>query len=172
MDCHDLPHYSKLWKWIQELIKERDIAPCPANVGVQQSLKLRFMVRVCGLISSKWIDPSTDIVIAVNLNGDKTNLGWNIPAVNFAFTTRSCYTSVAFGNHTIAILKCAESYDDLFTGLSDFWEEVSHITVLDVNGCTFTIIFFWGRLDVFGYSMWHWSCQCTLFMYLVQVSFK
>lgn len=58
-------------------------------------------------------------------------------------------------NHTIAIL-CAESYDDLFTGLADIWEEVSDLTVLDVDGCTFTIIFFLrGRLEVVGNGMWH-----------------
>ena len=75
MVCHDLPRYSKLRKWIQELNKKWDIAPCPANLGVQQSLKLRLMVRIWELINCKRIDPSNDTVIAVKLNGDGTNFG-------------------------------------------------------------------------------------------------
>ena len=38
MACRDLPCSSKVQKRVQELNKKRNISPCPANPGVQQSL--------------------------------------------------------------------------------------------------------------------------------------
>ena len=104
------------------------------------------MVRIRCLIDSKEINPSVQNVISVKLTGDGTNLGRNIHVVNFAFTLlqEGALVQSPTGNHTIAILRCHESYSDLFTGLADIREEVRNLTTLVVDGYEFSVSFFLG----------------------------
>ena len=82
-------------------------------------------------------------MIEVKLIGDGTNLGRNVHVVNFTFPLlqEGAITQSPVGNHTIAILKCRESYSELFTGLADIREDVSNLNTLFVDGYIFVIKF-------------------------------
>ena len=142
MFYRNLPCSCKLQKRIQELNKRWDIAPCPANLGVQQSLKATLIVRILCLISTQKINP-TDTVIEVKLIGDGTNLGRNVHVVNFTFPLlqEGAITQSPVGNHTTAILKCRESYSELFTGLADIRKDLCNLNPLFVDGYIFAITF-------------------------------
>ena len=139
----DLPRSSVVQKRVQELNNKWSIKPCPANLGVQQS---RVFTRIQSLINSRKIDPSSENVISLKLTGDGTNLGRNIHIVNFAFTLlqEGALVQSPSGNHTIAILKCRESYSELFTGLSDIREEVCNLSTIVVDGHEFTVNLYLG----------------------------
>ena len=66
--------------------------------------------------------------------------------MNFAFTLLEEGTkarSVA-GNHTIAIMKVSESYDELISGLKDVCQEARDLEVITVNQRVYKIKFFLG----------------------------
>ena len=66
--------------------------------------------------------------------------------VNFAFTLLQEGTLVQSptDNHTIAILRCHESYCDLFTDLADIRKEVCNLTTLVVDGYEFSVRLYLG----------------------------
>ena len=65
--------------------------------------------------------------------------------VNFTFTLvdTPTATSVA-GNHTIAILKTAESYENLASGLANIAEEISTLSSLKIHDKEYTLEYFLG----------------------------
>ena len=100
---------------------EFNISPCPNGViGVQQSLRVHIAYRIKSPLE-KTKENTTDLphTIRVKLTGDGTSIARGLNVVNFAFTILEEGTkaqSVA-GNHTVAIMKVSESYDELISGL-------------------------------------------------------
>lgn len=72
--------------------------------------------------------------------------------VNFAFTVieEGQLACSAKGNHTLAILKVSENYNDLAAGLKDIIEEAKDLEVVTIEGKVHTIEYF-----LIG-SFWPW----------------
>ena len=63
--------------------------------------------------------------------------------INFTFCLPDEDHSLsAAGNHTIAILKTPEKYEELFLALSDIAREVEELDSIEVNGIKFKLEFF------------------------------
>jgi len=79
----------------------------------------------------------------VKLSGDGTKIGNNLHVINFTFVLPDEERSLsAAGNHTIAILKIPEAYEELLLGLSDIAREVEQLNCIEVNGINFKLEFF------------------------------
>lgn len=93
--------------------------------------------------------------VRLKLSGDGTAIGRNLHVINFTFTLLDSggATSVA-GNHSLAILKVPEKYDELHSGLQDVVSEASDLQVLVVGGQTLTPVFSWRRLEIFSSCLW------------------
>ena len=63
--------------------------------------------------------------------------------IHFTFTLLDCggATSVA-GNHSLAILKVPEKYDELYSGLQDLVSEASDLQALVVGGWPLKLQYF------------------------------
>lgn len=123
-----------------------DIRSAPNGiVGVQQSLRARVMLRLTQLVeNSKGVDiPST---IRVKLTGDGTEIARGLSVVNINFTVleEGQRARSAFGNHSIAILKVSENYEDLAAGLEDVCVEAENLEVLTVKDKVYKVQFFLG----------------------------
>lgn len=84
--------------------------------------------------------------IRVKLTGDGTQIARGLNVVNFAFTIceEGQLSCSAKGNHTVAILKVSENYDDLAAGLKDIIEEAKDLEVVTIEGKVHTIEYFLG----------------------------
>ena len=113
----DLSTSFKIQKLKKSLNDSFDIRPCPNGVvGVQQSLRVQI-TRYVSYMVKKGIDiPST---IKIKLTGDGTRIARGLSIVNVAFTIieDSGKARSVEGNHTIALLKVSETYDELVKGL-------------------------------------------------------
>ena len=79
----------------------------------------------------------------MRLSSDGTKIGKNLHVINFTFTLPDEDQSLsAAGNHTIAIMKIPEKYEELFLGLSDIIHEVEQLDSIEVNGINFKLDFF------------------------------
>ena len=133
MVAHGLPKSSKVTKLAHSINSEFEIYPAPNRiVSVQQSLKARIMICLTSL--SEITDlPST---IKIKLTGDGTRIARGFNVVNFAFTilVEGGRATSVLGNHTVAILKVSETYDELINGLQDICkeaEDLEEVTVKD-----------------------------------------
>ena len=84
--------------------------------------------------------------IKIKLTGDGTKIARGLSVVNVAFTIiedDAKAHSVA-GNHTIAIMKVSETYDELVQGLEDICEEARDLQVITIGQKVYRIIFFLG----------------------------
>ena len=141
MVCKDMPRSWKLKDVVQKLNSKSEIKPTPGYTGVQQSLRTRLTRRIECLIETVPIH-STDHVLRVKLSGDGTKIGKNLHVINFTFVLPDEEQSLsAAGNHTIAILKIPEAYEELL-GLSDIAREVEQLNCIEVNGINFKLEFF------------------------------
>ena len=72
-------------------------------------------------------------LLRVKLSGDGTKVS-RLHVINLAFTVvdTPTATSVA-GNHTIAILKTGESYENLASGLADIAKEISTLISIKIQ---------------------------------------
>ena len=147
MTCKNMPRSWKLKDIVHKLNSKCEIKPTPGLTGVQQSLKARLVTRIECLIDTIPED-TTDYVLRVRLNGDGTKIGRNLHVINFTFTLPVEARSLsAAGNHTIAILKVPEKYEELFLELSDITREVEELDSIEVNGINF-------KLEVFLSGDW------------------
>ena len=90
------------------------------------------MVRLTQLIEKAPNIPST---IRIKLTGDITQIARGLSVVNIGFTVlegqnRACS---AFGNHSIAILKVSEKYEELVAGLEDICTEAKDLEVATIG---------------------------------------
>jgi hypothetical protein len=78
------------------------------------------------------------------VTGDGTQIGRGLSVVNFAFTIieEGGQAGSVKGNHTIAILKVSENYDDLAA------EEAKDLEVVTVEDGVYKIVLPWGRLEI------------------------
>ena len=147
MIASGLPRSSAVKKLANSMNSEFDISPCPNKViGVQQSLRVRLAYRIQSLIEKTKENTDLSSTIRVKLTGDGTKIARGLNVVNFAFTLLEEGTkarSVA-GNHTIAIMKVSESYDELISGLKDVCQEARDLEVITVNQRVYKIKFFLG----------------------------
>lgn len=135
----DLPRSYNIKKLTKELNSKYNISPLPGDlIGVQQKLKDRLLVH----LPSSCMQGET---VRLKLSGDGTAIGRNLHVINFTFTLLDSggATSVA-GNHSLAIMKVPEKYDELHSGLQDIVSEASDLQVLVVGGQTLTLQYFLG----------------------------
>ena len=112
---------------------------------MQQSLRARITSCLTRLVEKASKDttdfPST---IRVKLTGDGTRIARGFSIVNFAFTIlEEGRAQSVLGNHVIAILKIAESYEELLAGVQDICEEAKDLEVISIKEKVYKIIIFW-----------------------------
>ena len=142
-----LPSCSTVKKLALSMNSEFEISPCPNEIiGVQQSLRVRIAYRIKSLLEKTKENADLPNTIRIKLTGDGTRIARGLNVVNVAFTILEEGTkarSVA-GNHTIAIMKVSESYDELIKGLRDICQEARDLEMITVDERIFKITFFLG----------------------------
>ena len=126
---------------------EFDISPCPNGViGVQQSLRVRIAYRIKSLLEKTKENADLPNTIRVKLTGDGTRIARGLNVVNIAFTIleEGAKARSVAGNHTVAIMKVSESYDELISGLKDICEEARDLEVITIDERIYKITFFLG----------------------------
>ena len=140
----DLPRSNRIRTLVQEMNSEFAIRSTPNEVvGVQQSFVDRVQIRLRKLITDSDIDTRK---FRIKLTGDGTLIARGLNIVNIAFTIieeghRVCSVS---GNHTVAILKVSENYENLLGGLQDICNEASKLKSVEINGIKYDIELFLG----------------------------
>ncbi len=143
----NLPSSNRVKKLAYEMNSKFEICETPSGtVGVQQSLQSRLIFCISQLAKQyKASDKLLPETIRIKLTGDGTQIARGFTVVNFAFTLlddRDCCS--AKGNHTIAILKVSENYNDLATALKDVIEEASNLNSVSVDGNIYHLQYFLG----------------------------
>ena len=144
----NLPNSSKIKTLTRTLNSEFEIRSAPNGiVGVQQSVRARIMVRLTQLIDKAPNPSDVPSTIRIKLTGDGTQIARGLSVVNIGFTVleegqnRACS---AFGNHSLAILKVSEKYEELVAGLEDICTEAKDLEVITVREKVYKIQFFLG----------------------------
>ena len=118
-----LPASNQVKKLASTLNSNFEISSTPNGiVGVQQSLWKCLAFHLSHLVKQyQAMKKQLPSPIKVKLTGDGTQIARGFSVVNFAFTIleEGQNACSAKGNHTIAILKVSENYDDLAAGLED-----------------------------------------------------
>ena len=111
-----LPSSSTVKKLAISMNSKFNISPCPNGIiGVQQSLRVRIAYHIKSLLEKTKENTDLPSNIRVKLTGDGTRIARGLNVVNFAFTIleEGAKAQSVAGNHTIAIMKVSESYDEL-----------------------------------------------------------
>jgi len=130
---------SKIQKLQQSMNDSFDIRPCPnAVIGMQQSLQVQITQHVSYMFKEGIEIPR------IKLTGDGTRIARGLNVVNMAFTIieEGANPHSDEGNHTIAIIKVSETYDELLKGLQDIREEARDLEVITIGQTIYRIIFF------------------------------
>ena len=141
----NLPSSSKLKSLTRTLNAQFEIHSAPNGIGgVQQSLRERIMVRLTHLVEKAHKEDEIPNTIRVKLTGDGTQIARGLSVVNVGFTVleegqRACS---AFVNHSIAILKVSEKYEDLMAGLEDICAEAKDLESLTIKDKVYNVQFF------------------------------
>ena len=135
----DLPRLHKMKTASRTLDESSKISIIP-EYGVQQSFEERLTILL-----EKYTILPTDTPLRVKLSGDGTKVSRSLHVINFTFTVvdTPTATSVA-GNHTIAILKTGESYENLASGLADIAKEISTLKSIKIQDEEYTLEYFLG----------------------------
>lgn len=143
----NLPTSTEIKKQTKVLNSQFEIRNAPNGIiGVQQSLQTRLQVRISALIRNLPVE-SIPQTIRVKLTGDGTQIARGLSVINFGFTVleegmeAACSAS---GNHTLAILKTSEKYEDLKAGLQEICTEAKNLKVITVDGRKFNVEYFLG----------------------------
>ena len=107
---------------------------------------MRIAYRIKSLLEKTKENANLPNTIRIKLTGDDTRIARGLNVVNIAFTILEEGTkarSVA-GNHTVAIMKVSESYDELIKGLRDICQEAKDLGVITIDDRIFKIKFFLG----------------------------
>ena len=88
-----------------------------------------------------------------------------LSVINFAFTILeegNLVLSVK-GNHSFAILRVSEDYDDLLQSLQDVISEVKDLETVTINDVSYQIQLFFGawQLEISSNYMWFGICNIT-----------
>ena len=82
--------------------------------------------------------------IRIKLSGDGTNIGKRLTVINFTFTLLN-EKEVAMGekgNYVLAVVKTTETYDNLRESLVNLRMEMSNLTEISENNCTYKLAYF------------------------------
>lgn len=147
--CRNMPRHYLLKQRIAELNKQWNIKPTPNGIsGVQQSLQDRLRVKIARLHQISKPDETFRMTRKVNvkLSGDGTNIGKRLHVVNFTFTLleEGAHAYSYEGNHTLAIFKEAEKYEQLRMALEDVRKEVEQLDTIIVDGISYKVNFYLG----------------------------
>ena len=134
----DLPGSSQIKKLTGVLNSQYDIKKCPNSIiGVQQSIKLRIVQCLTHFVkqaSTKALSiPET---FRIKITGDGTQIAQSFNIVNIVFTIleEKCKECSVFRNHSVAILKIIENYEELASGLQDICKEAADLQVVSIQG--------------------------------------
>ena len=134
----NLPNSNQIKTLTQSLNKEFDITSAPNGItGVQQSLVARVEARLRHLI----IKMSDIHKIRIKLTGDGTQIARGLTIINVAFTVLeegNEATSVT-GNHSVAIFKMAENYENLAAALEDICNEGKQLKSITIDDKSYEI---------------------------------
>ena len=142
-----LPSSSTVKKLAISMNSKFNISPCPNGIiGVQQSLRVRIAYHIKSLLEKTKENTDLPSNIRVKLTGDGTRIARGLNVVNFAFTIleEGAKAQSVAGNHTIAIMKVSESYDELVSGLTDICQEARDLDVITIDQKIYKITFFLG----------------------------
>ena len=145
--CKQLPRGCKLIKQMTELNKQWNIFPTVSGNGVQQKTTDRLALRIKALRKKMPENPCHNSrKIRVKLTGDGTNIGKRMHVVIIAFTVidEELAAMLSEGNHTIAILRITENYEDLRLELQDIVNEINTLKSITVDGVSYEIERFLG----------------------------
>lgn len=144
----DLPSSTRIKKLAGTLNSHYDIRKCPNGIiGVQQSIKARIIQRITNFVEQASTEGiSIPDKIRIKITGDGTRIARGLNIVNIAFTIieerhKACS---AFGNYTVAILRIAEDYEQLASGLQDICEEAEDLQIVTVQEKIYRIDLFLG----------------------------
>ena len=114
--------------------------------GIQQSLRALITVRLTSLIENTKEITDLPSTIRIKLTGDGTRIVRGLKVVNFAFTIleEGSRAQSVLGNHTVAIMKVSETYDELINGLQDICREAEDLEVITIKGRVYKIQFYLG----------------------------
>ena len=103
--------------------------------GVQQSIKDQLLIRINALKSSSLDEFQKMTSLKIKLTGDGTVIGKYIHVVNIALTLlhEGNLAISAEGNHTIAIIRVKEDYDELKAELADIINEIENLQSIDFD---------------------------------------
>jgi len=135
----DLPRIYRLKNLTKELNSKYSIFPTPSDdLGVQQKLQDRLLIFL-PKISTQYDQ------VRIKLSGDGTRVGRSLHVVNFTFTfiDEKNASSVA-GNHSLAILKTSEKYDELASSLQNVLSEASKLQTIDIGSQIYNLEYFLG----------------------------
>lgn len=143
-----LPRSTSVSKLVKELNSQVTISPTPNNtIGVQLSLRAQLSVTVERIFAtSPPARLTSEKKLCIKLTGDGTNLGRSLHVVNIAFCVLDEGTAAnsPYGNHSLAILRVSEKYEQLADALEDVCREVAELGSIEINGETYVIEYFFG----------------------------
>ena len=150
-----------------------EIQPTPGDtLGVQQSIVDRLRVRLCHVLKSNPSFASRES-IRVKITGDGTVVSRSLRLVVIAFSllVEEENPNSPNGNHTIALIKSTEDYDNMAEALKKVADDVKTMSTISVNGVTFSVEFFLGAdwkflaltIGIKSASAKHFCiwCKCT-----------
>ena len=122
----DLPRIYRLKNLTKELNSKYSIFPTPSDdLGVQQKLQDRLLIFL-PKISTQYDQ------VRIKLSGDGTRVGRSRHVVNFPFIfIDEKNASSVTGNHSLAILKTSEKYDEPASSLQDVLSEASNLQTIE-----------------------------------------
>ena len=136
----DLPSHHQLKQLSKEIDSTTQITSPPEGIiGVQQKFRDRLITRLNHMLKKTGTLPNKLLII---LSGDGTNIARSMHVINFTFTVLNDVPEATTTNHTLAILKATESYNELRTGLSDLTEEMEEMQQIEHQGKTIEIEYF------------------------------
>ena len=134
----NLPNSNQIKTLTQSLNKEFDITSAPNGItGVQQSLVAHVEARLRHLIIKM-----PDIhKIHIKLTGDGTQIARGLTIINVAFTVleEGNEATSVIGNHSVAIFKMAENYENLAAALEDICNEGKQLKSITINDKSYEI---------------------------------
>ena len=144
----NLPNLSQIKKATGVLNLQYGIRRCPNNIiGVQQGIKVRIIQRLTCFVkqaSEKGISIPETFRIKITGNGTQIARGLNIVNIAFTILEEKHKACSAFGNYSLAILKIAEDYKELSSGLQDICEEAADLQIVTIQDKVYNIKFFLG----------------------------
>ena len=87
----------------------------------------------------------------IKITGDKTQIARGLNIVNIVFKK-----NIKHVPHLVIILKIAEEYKELSSGLQDICEEAADLQIVTIQDKVYNIKFSPGRrLEMFSNCLWH-----------------